>query len=172
MIRKLLAALLSLALSVGFAACGAGTVPDVGESGTSSSAEKTEEELMRENPLFSSALPADQAFESGGISFRITNVTVVPSPNEANPEKTVKVFVDYPFEVKTVTSDCFSVVDAESREYRAVLPDGLDYMGPYRETGKDGRVSFMVPRKYDYFLLKAQASETEPVYVLFCLNDY
>lgn len=45
-------------------------------------------------------------------------------------------------------------------------------MGQYREEGKDGRVTFIVPSKFDNYLLKVQMPDNEPVYVHFNLNDY
>ena len=187
MVKKIATLLLGMLLLFALAACGGaagGTDGGANNSDTNGGgnnneditplppAEKTEEELLAENPLFSSALPADQPFTAGGITFEITAVTVNPSPNEDNPTKTIKVFIDYPYEIKTVAHTNFSVCDVENAEYESVLPDGLDYMGQYREEGKDGRVTFIVPRKYDHYLLKAEFPNEDAVYVHFNLNDY
>ena len=160
---------MSLIAIFSLAACQNG---GAGESGTAdesvsagqSSAEKTEEELMAENELFADAIPASESFVHNGIMFRVTS--------EDNPTKTIKVYVDYPYEIKTVAYDHFSVIDPAGETYLSLLPDGLDYMGQYREEGKDGRVTFIVPSKFDNYLLKVQMPDNEPVYVHFNLNDY
>lgn len=103
---------MSLIAIFSLAACQNG---GAGESGTAdesvsagqSSAEKTEEELMAENELFADAIPASESFVHNGITFRVTSVFVTFSPNDDNPTKTIKVYVDYPYEIKTVAYDDF-----------------------------------------------------------------
>ena len=162
MFKKIAAALLAALALFACAACGA---PQTAE-------EKTEEELMAENPLFAQALPAEEGFACGGISFRLTRALVNMSPNDDAPNKTIRVFVDYPYSVKTVTYEYFSVIDPAGERYGALLPDGLDYMGPYRQEGEDGRVTFIVPSEFDNYLLEVHLAGEEPVYVHFDLNDY
>lgn len=175
--KRIAVFLMSLIAIFSLAACQNG---GAGESGTAdesvsagqSSSEKTEEELMAENELFADAIPASESFVHNGITFRVTSVFVTFSPNDDNPTKTIKVYVDYPYEIKTVAYDDFSVIDPAGETYLSLLPDGLDYMGQYREEGKDGRVTFIVPSKFDNYLLKVQMPDNEPVYVHFNLNDY
>lgn len=164
MVKKLAVILLAALTLLMFTACGGNQ--------NNPPAEKTEEELMAENELFQKASEAADPFEHNGIQFRITSAVVNLSPNEENPNKTIKVYVDYPYEIKTVTYEHFSVIDPAGDAYVSLLPDGLDYMGPYREEGKDGRVTFIVPRKFDNYLLKVQMPGNEPDYVHFDLGDY
>lgn len=134
--------------------------------------EKTEAELIAENPLFEQAISADQSFTYNQITFKVTNVFVNFSFNEDKPDKTIKVYVDYPYEVKTVEYKHFSVIDPSGAEYDSLLLDGLDFMGQYRQEGEAGSATFIVPKKYDNFLLKVQMGEEAPIYVWFNLNNY
>lgn len=181
--KRIAVFLLSFIALFSFAACqgggsGTGSDSDGGSMSSefsesqSSVPEKTEEELMAENELFADAISASESFVHNGITFRVTSVFVTFSPNDDTPTKTIKVYVDYPYEIKTVAYDDFSVIDPAGETYLSLLPDGLDYMGQYREEGKDGRATFIVPSKFDNYLLKVQMPDNEPVYVHFNLNDY
>jgi len=158
MLKKVFLIIFSFAIALTFISC--------------DKKEKSESELISENVLFSQALKAEESFIYNDITFKITNVFVTFSFNEDNPEKTIKVYVDYPYEIKTVEYSHFSVIDPNGDEYKSVLPDGLDFMGQYRLEGEEGNVSFIVPSKYDNFLLKLQMFEEPPVYVWFNLNNY
>lgn len=131
---------------------------------------KSETEKMQGNQKFTTALDNSLPFVNGGVTFKFESAQVNMSPNEDSPTKTIKVYVDYPYEIKTVEYLHFSIIDVDNTEYEAVLSDGLDWMGKYRQEGKAGKVTFILPAAYNHFLLKVKLDAENPTLVYFQLD--